>query len=70
MTDKKSIKKILQQRYRTEHIYVNGCARCGKNHKTLLFKPFAYPVLLESVLMFTHWAMCPRRKEPLLMRIE
>jgi hypothetical protein len=39
------------------------CIRCGKNHKRLTFKPFQKTPPSE----FTHWALCPHTKEPVLL---
>ena len=40
---------------------VTKCLRCNKNHKALVFKPFK-----QSVTQYTHWALCPVTKEPML----
>jgi hypothetical protein len=41
-----------------------GCARCGRNHRHLVFHP-----LLRPVGVLTHWTSCPRNGEPILMVI-
>ena len=38
------------------------CARCGRNHKNLVFKR-----LTRSQGEWTHWAMCPRNKQPIML---
>ncbi len=43
-------------------IAVKRCARCGKNHKKVLFKPFK-----NENPTYTHWALCPTNEEPILM---
>jgi hypothetical protein len=50
---------------------VVGCARCGRNHLALDFKPFTKPCVVPGrpTRKFTHWASCPRKKEPILMRL-
>jgi len=40
---------------------VTKCARCNKNHRALVFKGFK-----QSVSQYTHWALCPVTKEPLI----
>ena len=47
---------------------VEGCARCGKNHRKMTFVPFKIPMSVGKVV-FTHWSMCPRRHEPVVMRV-
>ena len=43
-----------------------GCARCGGDgHPDLLFHPYTHPVECEEI-EFTHWAICPTLKEPIL----
>ena len=50
---------------------IRNCARCGGTHQGLEFKPFTrHPsrdALGESFPIYTHWAMCPDIKEPVLM---
>ena len=41
-----------------------GCARCGRNHRHLVFHP-----LLRPVRVLTHWTSCPTNGEPILMAI-
>ncbi len=41
-----------------------GCARCGGNHRHLRFVK-----LRRKAGHFTHWVLCPRTQEPILMRI-
>jgi hypothetical protein len=43
---------------------VRGCARCGGDHRAVLFKPFR-----RACDPFTHWAACPRTGEPILLLI-
>jgi len=38
---------------------VHGCARCGKDHPGLTFKPLSRPS--EG---WTHWCICPKVGEP------
>lgn len=46
---------------------VQMCARCGKDHRNLLFYKFTNPVQADA--HYTHWARCPVSCEPILMRI-
>jgi len=54
-------------------IAVLSCARCGKDHPRVLFKKFTRPVKddSEGILSsaYTHWGMCPNKKEPILLTI-
>lgn len=43
---------------------VEGCARCGEDHEGLLFLAFDAPVD-----EFTHWALCPKVGQPILLHI-
>jgi len=47
--------------YRTD---VGRCARCGKDHAQLEFRPLA-----NAPDEWTHWAMCPETNEPVLVRM-
>ncbi|MBE3087993.1 MAG: hypothetical protein IMZ71_02600 [Chloroflexi bacterium] len=42
---------------------VKGCARCGGNHKNLLFEKLTKPAK-----DYQWWALCPFLQEPILMR--
>ena len=42
---------------------VGNCARCGGNHPRIEFKPFEF--LADK---WTHWAMCPEKSEPILLK--
>lgn len=46
------------------NVNVNHCARCGQDHEGLEFSPFTNPCG-----EWTHWAMCPVVREPILCRI-
>jgi hypothetical protein len=41
-----------------------SCARCGKDRKLLCFAR-----LNNSPDRYSHWAMCPNTKQPILLRI-
>ena len=45
-------------------VTVGHCARCGKTHHNIMFKKFKVPALA-----WTHWASCPKTKEPILMQL-
>jgi hypothetical protein len=47
-----------------EIVKVTGCARCGKTHKNLKFKPFD-----KKFRDFTHWVLCPNSLDPILLKI-
>lgn len=44
-------------------ISIKNCARCRKNHRKVEF----VSLHKESRPDFTHWGMCPKLGEPLLM---
>lgn len=41
------------------------CARCGRTHKDVDFVPLRRPVG-----RLTHWAVCPRVLEPILLLVK
>lgn len=43
---------------------IRSCARCGGDHDDIAFKMFARPAGEIS-----HWAMCPKTNEPLLLKV-
>jgi len=47
--------------YRYRH-----CPRCGEPH-ALSFRPFQRPIETIGTKLFTHWAICPRKHEPILI---
>lgn len=42
---------------------VKACQRCGEEHWQLTFEPLANPAD-----EWTYWALCPRTKQPILLR--
>lgn len=42
---------------------LKACARCGGNHRNLVFKQLRRPIDLDNF-----WAPCPKTREPLLLR--
>lgn len=53
-------------KWRTVRIDIGNCARCGRNHRRLTFKPFDKGAPWPG---YTHWGRCPRNGEPILMKI-
>lgn len=43
---------------------IENCARCGKEHKNLTFKPFT-----NKSMKYGYWAACPSNGEPILMKM-
>jgi hypothetical protein len=43
---------------------INKCPRCGRNHKGALIKR------LSNHFEFTHWTLCPRTHQPILIHID
>lgn len=49
---------------------ITGCARChGSGHDDLPFERLTHPMEFGDQLFATHWAMCPRVDEPIMMII-
>lgn len=47
---------------------LEGCARCGNTHAMLRFFKLERPMRAAgSQAVFTHWALCPSRREPIMM---
>ena len=44
----------------------SDCPRCGGHHADLLFRQLTQSRIGSN----THWAVCPRFKEPLLLEVE
>lgn len=42
------------------------CARCGGNHESILFTVLGG----QKVEGVTHWAMCPKLNQPILMEVK
>ena len=45
---------------------IRECARCGDDHRQLVFKRMARPV--DDVWAF--WAACPTTGDPILLKVE
>lgn len=45
---------------------LQGCARCGKDHR-VRFKELQRPMVAGDSTL-THWAICPTTGEPIMMR--
>jgi len=48
-------------------IRIKNCSRCGKNHNSLEFKEFKSGPQVVHAEPYTSWAMCPVRREPILL---
>jgi hypothetical protein len=46
------------------YVQVGNCARCGGQHKRLLFKRLTRPAGA-----WTHYATCPKNKQPILLKV-
>jgi hypothetical protein len=44
---------------------ISNCARCKGIHKDIIFKPLAG----ETIGVYTHWAMCPETKMPIVLQV-
>lgn len=54
---------------------LEGCERCGRDHAKMRFFKLEKPMHVSSehagstfAAWFTHWAMCPLRREPIMMQ--
>lgn len=45
------------------YVTVKNCARCRREHVELRFD------IITGHDKYTHWALCPVRKEPILMMV-
>lgn len=58
-------------------ISLTGCSRCGQEHIAVEFHRLTQPMLVElwsddlgyTAVRFTHWALCPTNKEPILLSL-
>lgn len=48
---------------------LKSCARCGGDHAGLAFRKLVHPIPSAVGGDFTHFALCPLRGEPILMRL-
>lgn len=49
---------------------ITGCARCdGDGHADITWQPLTFPIEDSDGSLWTHWALCPRNGEPILMRV-
>lgn len=47
---------------------LEGCARCGGTHRQLRFFKLERPQRVAGAqAVFSHWALCPQRREPIMM---
>lgn len=54
----------------TKKINVKHCARCGEDHEDLEFNEFSLnPIVDCNDIAWNYWSMCPKTKEPVLLRI-
>lgn len=52
---------------------LEGCARCGGSHSDLELKPFTEPITFYDCgkpIVITHFVMCPRLIEPVLVQVD
>ena len=48
---------------------VNGCPRCGNNHKDVVFLKLTRPIEDSDGTQWTYFALCPSKTEPILLKI-
>jgi len=58
----------IQKKGRTlfVELKVSNCSRCGKNHRSILFREFKQP----HETGYNSFGFCPATKDPILMRME
>ena len=44
---------------------LKDCPRCTETHEDITFKPLTSPTT-----DFTHWTLCPRTAQPIMMKTE
>lgn len=51
-------------------IDVLHCARCGKDHKGVIFYEFGIPIKDSDGTEWTWWGLCPNTGDPVLLKDE
>lgn len=55
-----------------DHVIISEflmCTRCGEDHENLDFTRLDPPMDVGGV-EFTHWALCPTKEAPILLKVE
>ena len=47
--------------------WTGKCPRCGERHENLHFEPLKKPVITDLKDKYTHWALCPKTGEPIIL---
>jgi hypothetical protein len=63
----KSKKTLVGKRTKVIISSIKNCARCGGNHEDLVFNKLRRPT--QTPEKWSHWASCPKTKEPILLRV-
>ncbi len=48
---------------------ISSCARCGKDHKYLVFRKFSESPIYIAPYIYDYWSTCPTTGEPILLKI-
>jgi hypothetical protein len=51
-------------------VSIKACARCGEDHDQLEFAPLTKPVISVCGEKFSHWVICPKLGEPIMLSTE
>jgi hypothetical protein len=49
---------------------LDNCPRCGELHSNLIFERIVNPPHANDGHTFTHFSICPKIEQPILLRIE
>lgn len=49
-------------------IEIKRCARCGEDHLSVTFFSFDRPPTDVDNIAWSHWGICPKSNDPILMR--
>jgi hypothetical protein len=50
--------------------FIGICARCGESHIGVSFVRLPQPIRGNGgEVMYTHWSTCPKREEPVFIRV-
>ena len=53
----------------TREVKIEYCARCGEDHRKIVFYKFKENPISADGEVFTYWGWCPSFLEPLILRV-
>ncbi len=54
----------------TRNVEIDYCARCGMDHRTVVFYKFEGKPIASDGYDFEYWGWCPTFLEPLILRVD